>query len=208
MVAAKIFVALVKAPWNRKAGDDAAEKVLGLVGAQHGYARAIQILFSRLLVEIFQRALPGMPVQDVIVPGRFISREQGRDRMLARLRPHFTEAQSQNELAVAGRDVDFSGQRDVSVFRAVILPFHLEMLRQVLPAVREAGKPDRSFWHGRGTSQCERAGAVVGENHWLSLVIAHPSGIAVSEIRKMRSQQRVEAIVAKIPLERHKANFL
>src|ERR1700677_143842 len=82
------------------------------------------------------------------------------------------------------------------------------MLRQVLPAVREAAKSDRSFWQGRGTSQCERAGAAVGENHWLSLVIAHPSGIAVSEIRKMRSQQRVEAIVAKIPLERHKANFL
>ncbi len=41
VVAAEIFVALVESPRNREAGDDAAEKIFRLVGAQHGGGCAI-----------------------------------------------------------------------------------------------------------------------------------------------------------------------
>jgi hypothetical protein len=62
VIAAEILVALVEAPGNGEAGDDAAEEVLGFVRAHHRHAGPVQIFFPRLLVEFLQRPLPVLPV--------------------------------------------------------------------------------------------------------------------------------------------------
>ena len=54
MVSAQIFVAFVESPGNGEAGDDASQKILGLVRAQHGHAGAIQVNFAAGFVQ-FQR---------------------------------------------------------------------------------------------------------------------------------------------------------
>jgi hypothetical protein len=108
VVTAEIFVALVEAPGNGKAGDDSAEEVLGFVRAQNRHAGPIQVFFPRLLVELLESALPILPVEDVIVAGGFVRREQGRDDLLAGLRPDSAEAEGENELAVAGGQVNFA----------------------------------------------------------------------------------------------------
>ena len=38
VVAAQVLVTLVEAPWDGKTGNDSAEKILGLMGAQNGGA--------------------------------------------------------------------------------------------------------------------------------------------------------------------------
>src|ERR1035438_7283897 len=95
MVATKILVALVEAPWDGKAGDDAAEKVLGFVRAQNRRAGSVPILFSGLLVELLQRALPVLPMEDVVLADGFVRSEQGRKGLLSRLRPHCAKARSE-----------------------------------------------------------------------------------------------------------------
>jgi hypothetical protein len=128
--------------------------------------------------------------------------------LLPGFRPDSAKAECEDELTVASGHIDFSGQRNVSVFRAVVLPGHLEILRQVLPAIRCAGKSDGTFRQRRGTGQGERAGIPLGKEHRCSLVITHPAGIARSEISQMWSQQCIQAVVAQISLERHEPNFL
>src|ERR1700675_1161706 len=158
VITAEILVALVEAPGNGEAGDDAAEEVLGLVGTYNRHAGPVQIFFPRLLVELLQCPLPVLPVQDVIFAGGRIRSEQGREGLLPGFRPDSSKAECEDELAFAGGQANFSGQRDVSVFRAVILPGHLEMLREILPAVRDADKSDGTSWQGRGARQGERTG--------------------------------------------------
>src|ERR1019366_7042624 len=184
MVPAQILVALVEAPGNGEAGDDAAEEVLGFVRAQNRRAGPVQIFFPRLLVEFLQRPLPVLPVKDVIFVDCFIRSEQGREGLLTGFRPDSAKAECEDEFAVAGDQVYFGGQRDVSLFRAVVLPRHLEMLRQVLPAVRYAGKSDGAFQQWRGAGQGEGAGIALGKEHRLPFVIAHPAGVAISEISR------------------------
>jgi len=71
--------------------------------------------FPRLLVEALQCALPVLPVKDVISAGHFIRSEQGREGLLTGFRPDSAKAEGEDELAVAGGQVNLSGQRDVSV---------------------------------------------------------------------------------------------
>src|SRR6202043_824416 len=111
-------------------------------------------------------------VSDVIFACGRKRSEQGREGLLPGFRPDSAEAECEDALAVAGGQVDFSGQRDVSVFRAVVLPGHMEMLRQVLPAIRCAGKSDGTLRQRRGTGQGERAGVALGKKNRRSLVIA------------------------------------
>jgi hypothetical protein len=164
--------------------------------------------FPRLLVELLQCPLPVLPVKNVVFTGRFVRGEQGREGLLTGFRPDSAKAEGEDELAVAGGQVDFGSQRDVSVFRTLVFPRHFEMLRQVLPAVRYADKSDGTFQKRRGTGQGKRAGLALGKKHGLPLVLVHPAGIATPEISQVRSQQCVEAVVAQIPLERYESDSL
>ncbi len=137
-----------------------------------------------------------------------VRREQRRADLLAGLRPDSAEAEGENEFAVAGGQVNFRSQGDVSVFRQVVLPGHLEMLRQVLPTVGYAGKSDGTLYPGYGAAEGKRERIARGEKHGPSLVIADPAGIAVSHIAQVRGQKGIEAVVAETSLEREKSNFL
>ena len=208
VVAAEILVAFVEAPGNREAGDDSTEKVLGFVHAEYRRTDPVQVFFPRFLIQVLQCPLPVLPVKDVILAGHFIGSEQGREGLLAGFRPDSAKAEGEDELAVAGGQVNLSGQRDVSVLRAVVLPHHLKMSRQVLPAIRYADKSHRAFWPRRGTGKGERAEIALGKKHWLPLVVTSPPGIAVSHVGQVRCQKRIEAVVAQTALQRHKSNFL
>ena len=200
VVATQVLVALVESPGNGEAGDDAAEEILRFVGAENGGAGAIQVALARLFVDLLQRVLPVLPVKDVVFPDRLVGGEQGREGLLAGLCPNSAEAQREDELAVAGGQVDLAGQRDVAVFGAIVFPRHLEMLGEILPAVGCAGKSDRTLEPRGGTRQGERAGIALRKEHRPALVVAHPAGIAISHIGQVRCEQRVQAIVAQLSL--------
>ncbi len=200
VIAAQVFVTLVETPGNGEAGDDSTEEVFGFVRAHDRHARPVQIFFPRLLVELLQCPLPVLPVSDVVFASRCIRSEQGREGLLTGFRPDSAKAECKDELAVAGGQVDFSGQRDVSVFRSVVLPRHLEILRQILPAIRDAGKTDGPSGQRRGARQRERTRVALGKEHRRSLVIAYPAGIAGSEVSQVRSQHGIDAVVAQISL--------
>src|SRR5208282_5986451 len=127
-------------------------------------------------------ALPRAPVRHVIFAAGFIRSEQGRDNLLTSFGPDFSEAESEDEFTMARGEVDFGGQCDVSVLRAVVHPQHLEMLRHVLPSVGNTDKSNGAFWHGRGASEGKGVGIALSEEHGPSLVFTHPPGIAVSHI--------------------------
>ena len=67
MVSAQVFIAFIKAPGNRKAGDDASQEILGLMGTQHRHAGAIQIDFPERVIEFQKAVLPMFPVPDVVL---------------------------------------------------------------------------------------------------------------------------------------------
>src|ERR1035438_7765681 len=121
--------------------------------ANHGHAGPVWIFFARLLVEVLQSALPVLPIRDVVASGSFVGSEQRRQGLLSGLGPNSAKAECEYEFAVASREVDLGSERDVAILRAVVLPGHLKILRQILPAVRRAGKSDRTFEPGRRTRQ-------------------------------------------------------
>ena len=159
MVSAQIFVAFVESPRNGKAGDDASQKVFGLVRAHDGHAGAIEVNFAAGLVQFQQAVLPILPMPDVVLAQFVVGLEQTGARLLSGFGPDAAEAERQGELAVAGRQVDLAGERDVSVFRAGVVPGHLVMLREVLPSVGESGEADRHLPPG------SRAGKGQGARH-------------------------------------------
>ena len=143
MVSAQVFIAFVESPGNGKAGDYAAQKILGLVRPHHGHAGAIQIDLAAGLVEFQQTVLPMLPMPDVVLAQFVAGLEQTGARLLSGFGPDAAETQRQGELSVTRRQVDLAGERDVSVFRAGVVPGHLEMLGEVLPSVGESGKAHR-----------------------------------------------------------------
>ena len=128
MVSAQIFIALVESPGNRKAGDYASQKILGLVRAHHGHAGAIEIDFTAGLIEFQQAVLPILPMPDVVLAQFVVRLEQTGPRLLSGFGPDAAETQRQGELAVAGSQVDLAGKGDVSVFSAGVVPGHLVVL--------------------------------------------------------------------------------
>src|SRR6202021_4079016 len=147
MVAAEILIAFVEAPRYREAGDDSSKKVFRFVGAHHRRTDAIEIFFARLLVKILQSPLPVFPVPDIVVAGCLILSEQRRNHLLPGLRPDPAETERQDEFPVTGGKIDLGCESYVSIFRALIFPLHLEVLREVLPTVRHSRESDGAFCH-------------------------------------------------------------
>src|ERR1700716_4104152 len=92
-----------------------------------------------------ERGPPAVPLPDVVLANFGKVFGQVGSGLLACLTPNRAEAQSQDELAVAGFEVDLSGERNVSVLGAVIFPFHLEMLGKILPPIGKSGEAHRHF---------------------------------------------------------------
>src|ERR1700677_4504203 len=176
--------------------------------AQNRNARAIQIFFPRLLVELLERLLPIPPTRNIISLGLLVGGQQGRDDLLSSFRPHFTKAERQDKFTITSGEIDFASQRDVAVFGAVILPIHLEMFFEVLPAIRYADKSDRTFQPWRGAAERKGGRGALREEHVRSLVVSYPTGIAIAGVGQMRRQQRIQPIIAELSLERHETDFL
>src|SRR5947209_8099919 len=136
MVAAKIFISFVEAPGNRKTGDDAAQKILGLMSAQYRRRGAIKIILSQRLVQWQKLRLPGLPLRHVMRAQVVVIFEETRSHLLARFGPDGSEADCDHEFSVTGGQIDFSRERYVSVLGTRVLPFHRKVLREILPAIR------------------------------------------------------------------------
>ena len=134
--------------------------------------------------------------------------EQAGSRLLPSFGPHRAEAQRQNEFAFARHEVDLSRACDVAVLGSRIFPFHLEMLRDVLPAVGRADKSDGHLPPRCRRSQPQRGAIVLGEKHGESFVVAGPARIAVSAVRQMRREQGKQSIIGQHTLQRFKTNLL
>ena len=128
--------------------------------------------------------------------------------MLAGLGPDVAEAEGEDELAVAGGEIDLSGESNVAVFGAGVFPLHLEMLREILPAVGGADESDGHFLPRRRGRQRQRGIVVLGKKHGVAFVIADPAGIAVAEVRQVRREQSVKMVVGEFPLQRLEADLL
>ena len=109
---------------------------------QNGGGSAIEVALAQWFVELEQLALPVAPLCDEVLADFAVILEQAGTGLLTGLGPHHAEAESQNKLSLAGFEIDFSGESEVAVFRPGVFPLHLKMLRDVLPAIREANEPD------------------------------------------------------------------
>ena len=150
VISAKIFVALVESPGNREAGDNAAEKIFGLVSSQDGGRRAIQIVLPQWFVELQQLGLPVAPLRDIVLGES--RRNPRRDWSAPAVRPRSKSLRNRARERIrplqAARSIS-PGERDVAVFSARIFPFHLRMLRKILPAVGGSDESDRHFFPWR-----------------------------------------------------------
>src|SRR6185312_9835946 len=118
------------------------------------------------------------------------------------------KAKSENKLASALLQINFSGERDVAIFRTGIDLCELEVLRKVLPTVRCADESRRTIEPGHGTAERERALIALREQHWYAFVVAHPSRVAAAEVRQVWREQCIKAIVGKLSLERNETHLL
>ena len=75
--------------------------------------------------------MPVAPVGDIFLAHLHEGGEQGRDDLLAGLSPDASETEREHKLAVACRQVNLSCQCDISVFCPVVIPCHLEVLRDL-----------------------------------------------------------------------------
>src|SRR6202008_5200318 len=99
-------------------------------------------------------------------------------------------------------------ESDITVLSARIIPGQAKVPRQILPAVGISHKSHRAPLPGGRASQRQTYAVALRKQHWMPLVIADPSGIAVPTIHQMRRQQRIAAIAAKLALNWLESNFL
>ena len=146
--------------------------------SHHRDAGAIEINLAAWFVELQQAVLPMFPVPDVVLAQFVVGLEQAGARVLSRLRPDPAEAQRQGEFPVACCQIDLAGERDVSVFRAGVVPGHLVMLGEVLPSVGESRQTRlTSFASGTEQIKARAVDVALGKQRGRAFVIPDPSGI-------------------------------
>src|SRR5258707_9033689 len=91
--------------------------------------------------------------------------EERRAYLLASLAPDAAEAKGQHKFSVTGTEVDLARARDVAIVRALVFPFHLEMLGKVLPSVRRTHESDGHLFPRRRRGQRQRCAVMLGEKH-------------------------------------------
>src|SRR5947209_12310656 len=134
--------------------------------------------------------------------------EETGSHLLARFGPDGSEADGDHEFSVTCRQIDFSGEGNVSVLGARVLPFHLKMLRQVLPSVRCSHKTSRHLFPRRGRRHAHIYSSVLGKKRGKALVIANPSSVTVAAVGQMWREQREQAVVGEFSLQRFQSNSL
>jgi hypothetical protein len=208
VISAEIFIAFVEAPRDRETGDDAAEKILGLVGAQSRSGGAVEIVGTQRFIELDQGILPILPMENVMLAKLVVVLEQSGANLLSGFSDDGAETDGENEFSVASGEVDFAGAGDVAIFGAWVFPLHLEVSREVLPSIGGADESDRHFFPGNGTGEGEGGAIMLGEEHVHALVIADPGCIFRTAVGEVRREQGIEVVVRELALQRFEANLL
>ena len=152
--------------------------------------------------------MPVAPLAHKVVANLVGILEQRRPGLLSSFPAIASESQSKHELPVASGEIDFSGERDVAVLRAIVVPCQTEMLREILPTVRVSDEADRSGQPGMRTSESQRDVVPASEQHGVALVVTGPASIAKAPIRDVRCEQRVTTIVRELALPRFELDSL
>ena len=204
MVATEILVALVEAPGDRQAGDQAAGKRARLVAAQHRGADAVSVdpIGGVGRVKVEQPVLPGAPPRDILGRCRGEAVIEAALGAVGRLGRASAESERQHELAAAGREIDLRDERDVAVARLVVVPGQRKVPAQILPAIGNPDEAHRAREIGRRAGERQRRAAAAGEQHRDALEIIEPGGVAAAAIDHMRRQQRVDPVIVKRALQR------
>ena len=155
MITAEVFVAFVETPRNGEAGDDAAQKILGLVRAQDRGRGSVEIVLALRFIEFEQRVLPLFPVEDVMLAEFVVILKETGAHLLPGFTPYCSESQGQHELSVTGRQVNLTRAGEVAIFRALVFPLHLEVSREVLPSVGGAHESHRHLFPRRRVAQSQ-----------------------------------------------------
>jgi hypothetical protein len=82
--------------------------------AQHGGAGAIQIMIN-VTIKRHQTLLPALPLRNVIAKKTVVVLEQAGAGLFSRLRPNSSKAEGENKFIPASRQVDLSGECDITV---------------------------------------------------------------------------------------------
>src|SRR5438477_10325927 len=146
VIATEIFVTFIESPGYRQARDYSAEEIFGFVRPHHRNTGTIEIALPRRLIQLLQWLLPFLPMPHVVIAHVLIGFQQAGTRLLACYCPHSAEAKRKNEFAARCSEINFSRKRDIAVFCARVLPGHLIMLREILPAIRSASESHRHFF--------------------------------------------------------------
>src|SRR5207237_6011938 len=154
VISAKVFIAFVEAPRDRKTCDDAAEKIFGFMGAQHGCASAIKIGLSAA-IKWHKHFLPIFPLRNIIAKEGVVIIQQTGARLLGCLRPNSSEAECKNKFAVAGCKINLSSERNIAIFRTWVFVRKQKIACEALRTIGVAGKSGRHFLPRTGARQCQ-----------------------------------------------------
>ncbi len=118
------------------------------------------------------------------------------------------EAGGDEKTAVAGGQVNFGGQRHVAVLGRVVVPAETLVLFEIEPAVRRADVTRRTRQPGHRASQGQGVTEMPGEEHRYSLEFVEPGRVIATLVVQMRSGQKIQRVVAGIPLQRSERRLL
>ena len=153
-------------------------------------------------------ALPVAPAGEVLVQRLVEGVLEAPARAVPGLGRARAEAEGEDERAAAGREVDLADQRHVAVLGPLVAPGETLVPRQVLPAVRDADEAGRAGGPRLAAGERQGGGVALRHQHRDALVVAAPGRVAVPLVAEVGGQERVEAIVAQLPLERREGDVL
>jgi hypothetical protein len=89
-------------------------------------------------------------------------------------------------------EVNFAGQRNVSIFDGAEFPVHFEIVHQVPPTVAGTDKTNRAAGKTRAAAHDQMRAFAFGAEKFVAADFRTPAGVARAVTRKVRSEQRVK----------------
>ena len=163
MVAAEILIALVEPPGNGEAGNDAADEILRFMRTKHGHAAAVEVAIALRAIERPQALVPASPLTNEMIADQIEIFLQGGNDLLSGFPAIATETERQDELAIAGGEIDFASEGKIAIFGASVVPGKAEVLREILPAIGVSDEPHRACSPRRGAGEPKGDGVALGK---------------------------------------------
>ena len=136
VVTAQVIVALAESPGDREAGDETTRRRFGFVSTQNSNANPGQI--AAPLSTLLQRGVrlhPLLPAVDIVLLCFVKAVAHAGDYIACRRLRIAAKAERQNEISLQFAQIDSARQGHVAVFRPRVLPSHLLVRLEVVPAV-------------------------------------------------------------------------